>query len=87
MLRWATELVDLRFVGLPPEFGKDLPCGPETTNSSWKPAIDRRLKQNLADFLLCTAVVESSPYMDFEFVGSVKGRQHGEVDHAADLAR
>ena len=65
MLRWATTLLDLCFVGLLAEFGKDLPRGAETTNGSWKTTVDPRLKQNLANFLLSTTVMESSPYMDF----------------------
>lgn len=56
------------------QFRENFPHDPEAINSGWNPTVDCRLEENLTDFLPGTVVIEGSPYVDPEFVGSVEGR-------------
>src|SRR6185312_5061216 len=67
--------------------GKKFACDAETVDGGGHAGIDRDLHQDLADFLAGDAVVERAAQMRAQFVRPVQDRDHGDVEHAAGLAR
>src|SRR6266853_648434 len=60
---------------------------PERLDPGGHAAVHRHLKEDLADFLAGAAVGERALDVGLELVRPVQGREHSEIDEAAELAR
>jgi hypothetical protein len=71
----------------PCEFREEFARNAEAVDGGRHAGVDRHLQQNFADLITRDAVGQRTSQMGAQFMRTVQDRNHGDVEHAAGLAR